>query len=209
MRSLLTRSAAAADRVLPQRRRDSWKDSRGFTLVELLVSIGILSVILGTVGTAIFTALASESRIVDDGIAVNELRKGLGWFAEDVKQAQSVKLDGEGSCSVADLEFPEVALTWDDFDTDPGDDTPPDRHVITYQIVGEKVQRTVQTLTYELVEELFVVKTSDSHPIARRVIAACFSSFENNVTATITVEAGPHGETRVLSVVSLMRLPNN
>ena len=208
MRNLLTRSAATAVRVFHQRRRDSWKDCRGFTLVELLVSIGILSVILGTVGTAIFTALASEGRIVDDGIAVNELRKGLGWFAEDVKQAQTVALltPDPISCPAADT-YLLVTLTRDDFDLVPDDETPPDRHVITYQQVDDKVQRTVQNLTYEAGGAV-ATDVSDSHPIARRVTAACFSSLNNNVTATITVEAGPHGETRDLSVVSLMRLPN-
>ena len=68
------------------------RDSRGFSLVEMLVGIGILTVIMGTIGTAMYQGLGTQQGIVEDGTAINELRKGFGWLAADVKTAQTSTL---------------------------------------------------------------------------------------------------------------------
>ena len=46
------------------------EEQEGFTLVEVLVSVGILSVIMGTIGLGIFQAIGTQAVIIDDGHAI-------------------------------------------------------------------------------------------------------------------------------------------
>ena len=82
-----------------------------------------------------------------------------------------------------------------------------DKRSITYELdpVGDTLQRRVAITTYALVGTEAVPSVEvNSHPVARRVVSACFSSLNQTVTATITVEARPDDP---ISVTSLMRLP--
>ena len=103
-----------------------WRSQGGFTLAEMIVGVGILSIILGTIGASLFQALGTQRGVVDDGLAINELRNGLGWFAEDVKRARD-----------ADVTSGVLTLTWTDEYGDVGTN-----HTITYQLVGDSLVRT-------------------------------------------------------------------
>ena len=54
-----------------------WRSQRGFTLVELVVVVSILTIVMGTIGAAMFQAMETEKEVVDDGLANSELRKGF------------------------------------------------------------------------------------------------------------------------------------
>ena len=78
-------------------------------------------------------SLSSQNKLVNDGRAVNELRKGLGWFAEDVKMAHTASLlDHDENCTGDN--FTQVTLKWDEFVEPPA--TPPP-HLITYAVDGD------------------------------------------------------------------------
>ena len=62
-----------------------FRSQLGFTLAEVLVSVGLLTIATSIIGTSLFQALATQRAVQDDGHAINELRKGLGWFGEDIK----------------------------------------------------------------------------------------------------------------------------
>ena len=158
------------------------KDSRGLTLVEMLVGITLLSITMGILGAALFRALGTQNSVVDDGIAINELRKGLSWFAGDVKMATSTNL-ALGATSTS------ITLSWkDQF----GGATT--THTSTYDLVGG---RLVGTYTSNA--------TSTSHTIAHRVVSASFSlSATSTVTAQVEVNA-ESGATRTLSLDTVMR----
>ncbi len=153
-------------------------DARGFSLVEMLVGIGILTIMMGTIGTAMYQGLGTQQGVVEDGTAINELRKGFGWLAADVKMAQTSTL--------VDLAPPvdTVTFTWTDHFN--GAMT---AHISTYSVVGGDIVRTFD---------------SQSHAIARDVVSAEFSLDGRTVTAEFVVNAGA-GTTRTLSVWTLMR----
>lgn len=155
-----------------------FRDSGGFTLVEMLVSIGILSIVMGTVGTALFQSLKTQSGVIDDGTAINELRKGLSWFASDVKMAQTSTLID------LDPAVDTVTFTWTDQFQDAS--VP---HTSTYAVVGDELIRTYD---------------SNSHAVARDVVSAEFSLSSRSVVVKVTVNSGP-GVTRNLSVNTIMR----
>lgn len=159
------------------------KDSRGFTLVELLVGITLLSITMSTIGTGLFRALATQGGVVDDGLAINELRKGFSWLAGDVKMATSTNLSLGGATSSS------VTLSWKDQFNDV-DIT----HTSTYALVDDRLVRTYTSNA-----------TSTSHTIAHRVLSVSFFlNGTSTVVADVEVDARP-GATRSLSLSTIMR----
>ncbi len=154
-------------------------ESRGFTLVEALVAIGIMTIVMSIMGSALYTALGTQQGVVDDGLAINELRKGLGWLGEDVKMANSTNVIDGGST------LPILVLTWtDEFNG------AAQAHTITYSLNGDRLVRDYD---------------GSSHTIARRVDSAEFFRTGQVVTAEFGVDAGG-GTIRTLSVTTLMRV---
>ena len=159
------------------------KDSRGLTLVEMLVGITLLSITMSTIGAGLFRALGTQRGVVDDGLAINELRKGLSWFAGDVKMATSTNLAIGGATSSS------VTLSWKDHYNDV-DIT----HTSTYGLVDDRLVRTYTSNA-----------TSSSHTIAHRVVSASFYlNGTSTVIAEVEVNAEP-GVTRILSLSTIMR----
>ena len=111
------------------------RDQRGVTLTELLVSIGILTVVVGMVGSTMWQSTQVHSRVLGDGVAINELRNGLSLFADDVKSAQVSDLPTDSSPATS------VTLTW----TDEYNDivTP---HSSAYVLTGTVLVRTYDGL---------------------------------------------------------------
>ena len=161
------------------------KDTRGFTLVEMLVGITLLSITMGILGSALFQALGTQSSVVDDGLAINELRKGFSWFAGDVKMATTTDLVLGAPATSS------VALSWKDQFNDL-DIT----HTSTYALdVGDR--RLVRTYTSNA--------TSTSQTIAHRVVSVSFFlNGTSTVVAEVEVDARP-GATRTLSLSTMMR----
>ena len=163
---------------MKRRLKKLWHSQGGFTLVEMLVGVGLLTIIMSTIGTSLFQALHTEKEVVDDGLGINELRKGLSWFAEDVKMANSTDLvDGAPAVS-------SVALSWTDQFNDAGVS-----HTSNYVLVGDRLVRTYD---------------GNAHTVAHRVVSVAFSFSGRTVTAQVEVNAEP-GTTRTLSVQTIMR----
>ena len=159
------------------------RNHKGFTLVEVLVSVAILSIILGTIGAAFFQSVSTQGTIVADGLAINEARKGLSWFAPDVRMAQHAEVDVNGVLS----------LTWtDDFAFKF------ECHTSRYELVDDTLNRTYDDTT---------------HTIARRVVSVTFTSVlpppepANTVTIELEVETGPGTTETVSMTTSMMSKP--
>ncbi len=158
--------------------RNALNSQKGFTLVEVLVAVGLLVVVMSSLGMTMGHALASETKIIDDGLAINEMRKGFSWFASDMKRAKATDLTDGGPAAAS------VTATWTD----------------QYQGAG-----TAHSVTYALVNGN-LVRTYDgaSHTVGRNVSSVAFSRAGNTVVAQVTVEVRP-GFTRMLSVKTVKR----
>jgi hypothetical protein len=107
--------------------------NRGFSLAEALVYIALLTAFVSTMGTAFVQAANSNTRVVEDGLAINELRRGLGSVADDVGQA-----------SAATTSTDSLTLTWTDYYLNNNVD-----HTLVYTLVGTALTREldgVQTI---------------------------------------------------------------
>ena len=157
---------------------NKWLRSQlGFTLAEVLVSVGLLTIATSIIGTSMFQALATQRVVQDDGHAIDELRKGLGWFAEGIKMAHT-----------ADVTGGVLTLTWTDHFNDADQD-----YTVTYAKAGNLLVRT-----------LFVGTTTNALAVVRRVASVSFSISGQTVSAQVEVDSKPQ-KTRTLSATAVMR----
>ncbi|GEM_PF-2792042 len=80
----------------------------GFTLMEMLVVVGILGVLLSLGGRSTYQALSLRRTWQDESLAVRELRSAESWFAGDAMNASGTTLT-DGAAPVGS-----VTLTWTD-----------------------------------------------------------------------------------------------
>ena len=154
------------------------RSERGFTLAEILVEVGILTIFLGTIGGALYQAMGSQRGITDDGMAIFEQRKALSWFSGDAKMAKTTTLvDGAQPVS-------SVSFSWTDQYQGAGT-----AHTASYLVVGDTLVRTYD---------------GQSHVVAQGVVSASFSLAGQVPTIQLVVTAKP-GTTRPLSTSAFIR----
>ena len=175
------RPSRAVSKSVLGRRHWLISQAEGFTLVEMLVGVTLLTIVMSTIGTSSFQALKTQQRVSEDGLAVNELRKGLGWFAEDAKMATSTNLTDNAPATTT------ITMSWRDYFNVTS--TSGVLHTAIYALNGGRLERTYDGST---------------HTVARDVVTALFSLASTTISAQIEVNAQP-GTTRTLSVDSVMR----
>ena len=101
------------------------RDQRGFTIVELLVSIGILAVVAPLLATGMFQILTYTERARAGFEAQADTRTASGWMSQDIVMAQAAYLDyADGmsptGCNDAAPDTTFLAtFTWTDWFRDP------------------------------------------------------------------------------------------
>ncbi len=145
--------------------------SPGFTLAEMLVSLSILGISTGLIGSGIFQAFALDRTWSDDVVATREVRHATSWFAGDALNAQQTDLvDGASPVSSA-------TLSW---------------------TVQGGVSHTA---IYSLSTDAMLIRDVDGSEIAvaRKVLSAQFSREGSVLKLTLEVQAAA-GETELKSV---------
>ena len=137
------------------------KGQRGFTLVELLVALGITS----AVGTVLVTSLHQMGNFTSRGNAQVSVsadhRTAFRWLARDIAMATSTNLVDENPTVYNGL-----VLNWSDQYQDAH--TP---HSASYSLDGTELKRTYD---------------SDTHTVGRNVTSVEFSREGRRVTVTLT-----------------------
>ena len=97
-------------------------NSSGFTLMEVLLAVSIISLAVGLVGTGIFQVTNVRRFWADDALATKDLRHSGSWFAGDALNAEKALTGPGGSSLPEDCSTPPaspvsaVTLTWTDTD---------------------------------------------------------------------------------------------
>ena len=150
--------------------------SDGFTLVEAIIAVGILTLGLALVGTTVFQSLAIERFWRDEVIAVRELRHASSRFAGDALYAETTSLgDGETAVNTVDL-------TW----TDAGGAS----HTAVYSVSGDN----------RLIRDLDGTQST----LARGVVLAEFSLDGFLLTFVLEIDAD-RGTTKTTSLQTYLR----
>ena len=155
------------------------KSSSGFSLVEVLVGLGLLSVVLVMFGDSVFQVLSIQRFWRDDAVATKELRHAESWFAGDALNAESVDF---ASCGAS----PCVTLNWTDNGGAP-------RQAI-YSLSGSNLVR----------EFVHATTTVSQRPVARKVVSAGFSLSGKVLSFTLEAKAS-RGRTATSSLQTFLR----
>lgn len=138
--------------------------SDGFTLAEVLVTVGLLSITMSLMGGSIFQALGIVRFWQDDAIATKELRHAIMWFSRDAPNAQATDLvDGAPPVS-------SVSMSWTDKDGVP--------HTAIYSLVANRLVRNYD---------------GNEITVARIVDSVSFSRSGSILTLNLTVTASRDG----------------
>lgn len=148
----------------------------GFTLAEVLVAVGILTMASGLVGSSMFQVFSVERFWRDDVVATRQLRHANSWFAGDALNAETTNLND------GDLPVPSLNLTWKDMDGA--------THTAAYSVSGQHS----------------LIRTFDGAAItlADNVVLAGFSLSGNILAFDLEVEAG-QGETKTMRLQTALR----
>ena len=129
---------------------------RGFTMIELLVSISLLIVVVGIFGAAMFQVLSIQRFWTADVNATREVRHAASWFAGDALNATDV-LDAGGVTRLTCTPNPsvqQVTMTWTDSSGTP--------HNVVYSVSGTELRRDLDSSGAPLIMADGVVANSVS-----------------------------------------------
>ena len=142
------------------------KSQRGFTLVEVLVALGIMSAI-GSVLVGTLHQMTNFTSRSNAQVSVSaDLRNAFHWMAEDMKMANTTDLvDGAPAVST-------ITLNWTN--QCEGASTP---HSANYCLVGTELRRT---------SDGSACNVGTTHTVARNVASVEFSLASKLVTVALT-----------------------
>lgn len=100
---------------------------RGFTLIEILITLAITGAIIVPLAMVITTLLTNPQRTADQNVVLNQVRNASYWISRDVHTAKTVTLGDPNG-------FP-LTLTI------PVDEEPSNDYTIDYVFVGSKLIR--------------------------------------------------------------------
>lgn len=130
----------------------------GFTLIESLVALGILTMTLGVIGGGILQSLSIEKFWLDDVTATREARHSASWLSGDALNAEEICKPGASAELAPNATSTDVSLVWYDA-TDPS--TLPGSlcqgissqsytlYTATYSKSGDSLHRTLNTKTVD------------------------------------------------------------
>ena len=106
--------------------------TQGFTLVEVLVALGILSITVALAGSGLFQVFSFQTSYQDRVIATKDLRHAGSWFSGDALNAQAA-VDENGEPLDCLSASDSVTLSWT------GNDGV--YHSSTYKVSGDSFER--------------------------------------------------------------------
>jgi prepilin-type N-terminal cleavage/methylation domain-containing protein len=110
----------------PRRSRLGRRDQRGFTLVELMIAVGLLLVVVGAMLDQLTSAQRSEHFASDRAFVLDQTRNSMARMTLDIRQAASVDPSSTDTHMLLQT-YVDGTLTY-----------------VTYDISGTTLTRTVQ-----------------------------------------------------------------
>ena len=148
----------------------------GFTLVEVVVSMSILTVASGLIGSTVFQVLSTQQTWRENAAATKELGNAGRWFSNDARRAESTDLTDGGAPANS------VALTWADADGVP--------QTATYGLSGDQLVRNFD---------------GEQATVARGVDSTSYSLAGGLLVFDLVVQVRP-GSTKSRSVQTYLRM---
>lgn len=150
----------------------------GFTIVEVLVAVSVLTLGAGLVGSSVFQVLSVDRYWRDEVVATREWRHAGSLFASDALNAETVSLVNGAPATTA------VTFTWTTADGA--------AHTSTYGISGGALLRTLD---------------ANQMVAAEKVVSLAFSRSGKTVTFDLEVQADRGGTDTMSLQTYLRKLP--
>ncbi len=141
------------------------RNSSGFTLLETVVAISILTMGLGLVGTSVFQVLSASQFWQEDVAATKDLRHAGSWLAGDALNTKA---------------------------TDLIDSAPPADTVMLTTFTGDEITYSVD-VNNKLMRSFDDGVTVTAIPVATEVVSASFFQLVDVLTFTLEVTADNGG----------------
>ena len=156
---------------------------RGFTLIELMIAIGIAALITGGITAAIMQILTINTRASNHMVAVRQVQQAGKEVSKDTLQAQNVTPGGCTNCL--------LSLNWTEVG---GNQT---THQIKYTLVDKKLKREDLSLNSTTIVAEYIDDTID--PVTGKARTNCV--WDGSVlTFTVTATLGTESETRIYEI---------
>ena len=124
------------------------RSEKGFTLIEVLVSLVIMSIIMLAMTMTVTLVLTHPQQSTEHNIVLQEVQNAGYWVSRDVQMAESVTLTEPGGFPLT-LDIP--------FDTDVNND-----YTIDYLFDGNKLKRQVYDSLGTLTAEMMIADYIDA-----------------------------------------------
>ena len=160
------------------------KSEAGFTLIEMLIAVSLITATTGIVGSSIFRVLSIQRFWIDDVSSVRDLRHAGSWFTADALRAQNVS-DDQGDVLVCDPPADNVTLVIINTEG---------THTAGYSLSANSLVRSFDGVDKVIIDE--VIPGSAAFTLCNKIL-----------TFDLTVNAA-QGETETMSLRTyLRRLP--
>ena len=156
-------------------------NSAGFTLIEMLIAVSLISVATGIAGSSIFRVLSIQRFWKDDASSVRDLRHAGSWFSADALKAQNV-FDDQEDVLVCDSPTDNVTLVLINTEG---------TYKVSYSLTGDKLVRNFDGANMIIVDGVIPSP-------------AVFTLCDKMLTFDLEVEAG-QGETETMSLRTFLR----
>jgi len=140
---------------------------KGFTLIEVVVGLAIISVITVAMGMTITTLVTNSQETTERSVVLRQVQNAGYSISRDVQMAEDVTLDGTSGFPLS-LNIP--------VDTDENNN-----YSVNYLFDGDKIMRQVYDSSHTLIKEAVVAEYID-------VGATTFTALGSN-TYELTVKA--------------------
>ncbi len=162
---------------------------RGFTLIEVVMVIGIIALITGAAAMVTFQIVKGTERSNDHMTAVNQVQNAGYWISRDAQMAENVTADG-----LTPPNF--LILSW--FEEESGD---------PYQVIYYTLEAMPGSELKKLQRHLSINGEPDTTAFVARYIdpdpgkTKCELLVDGRLVLTVTANVSAHSQTRVYEVV--------
>jgi prepilin-type N-terminal cleavage/methylation domain-containing protein len=159
------------------------KSQRGFTLVEVLISIAIVGVMGGGITTVIYQIFDVNAMSTNRMTAIKEVEYAIHWITPDAQMAQSLN-------STAPSGFP-LTLTWVEWNNTSNN--------VTYSVQNGQLQRSQSVNGGQPIDTILMRHLNPDPQMTNCQFSSGVLTFK--ITATVTGFRSV-SETRSLNIIS-------